>query len=147
MTLCPWSPHLRFTEEKLRPWEGNTRSGGAERSWQNAWTRAPDFRSGEASGSVPAAYPGWGLVSLGGQMQTPTPSSPEPARSGSGCGMRERLSCWELGAWEGCCGNGHRVAGVWVRWGQLGQQEPQFRLQPGGCWDGQVLCSETSVGS
>lgn len=29
MTLCPWSPHLRFTEEKLRPWEGDTRSGGA----------------------------------------------------------------------------------------------------------------------
>lgn len=48
---------------------------------------------------------------LGEPMETPTPSRPEPAHSRSGCGVRERLSPWELSAWERRHGSGHRVAG------------------------------------
>lgn len=115
VTPCPRPPHPHFTEGKLRPWEGDP-----PWSWQSAWTRAPDSRLPRRRGlwvcscrlsrtgaREPALLPG----GLGEPMETPTPSRPEPAHSRSGCGVRERLSPWELSAWEGRHGSGPRVAG------------------------------------
>lgn len=45
-----------------------------------------------------------------------------------------------------CPGRSTGWSGVLVVWEVRAASNPQFGLQPGGCWNGQAFCSETSAG-
>lgn len=91
----------------------------------------------------PALLPG----GLGERCRPPPPAAQSQPAADRGVACGRGCPVGSLVPGRGAVGMGTGWPGVWVHWGQLGQHGPQFQLQPGGCWDGQAFCSETSVGS